>query len=298
MTTLPIDQLELDITQPVDFLIALYHAESWPKGPSFSAERFERDLPIVEFYHSAIFGAVPDEAAAQATWEMISELGGITERFGKRVSAAPREWLVVFREAFHLRLITPVVWGAAVSYLITIAGGNGAPFLPPESRAAKLQILKDVRTASPVGLMDLKEQEIWRSLPPTVTLFRGGYTRHADRQKHLAQAWSALHWSPTRSYADAYMRARGSQETGRSICDATASLPFRLAGLSLTTPTPAPKLSEHVPFLLRADVPRELVLAYVIRGRLAQCPEVLVDFERITPNMIQDITPDSHQWAA
>jgi hypothetical protein len=73
-----------------------------------------------------------------------------------------------------------------------------------------------------------------------------------------------------------------------------ANLSLGVPGMRMFNPTPVITSAQFEPFLLGAKVPRELVLAFVIAGPEDDKLEVFVDFEKLTPDMVQDFTPMSY----
>lgn len=53
-----------------------------------------------------------------------------------------------------------------------------------------------------------------------------------------------------------------------------------------------------VPYLLKATVPKSAVLAYIAAEIDRSSIELLIDFEKLTHDMIEGVTPVSDRWAA
>lgn len=286
---------DLNLSDPSDFLVALRLVETWPAPGQFTAERFEHDFPVVETLHPEVFNLRGRQASVDATWALLELLGGTRNQHGMTLSDARKEWLAVFRAAFDQGLINPIVFGAAGSFLLTIAHGNAAVPHAAHSAPARQTLLADVRRASPLGLMSAEERRLRRELPDTVTIYRGGRT-DAGGDGLLSRASAGMHWALTPEWARSYMRGRGHQQTVAAIRNASLGL---LAAHRFGA-AQGPSLDHALgqPFVIRADVPKDLVLAYCVRGVDGEAPELLIDFERLAPDMLQDVTPHPYRRAA
>ncbi len=290
----------LDLANPSDFLLALYHVENWPARAAWSDERFGDDILTVESCLPMVFDKARPVLAIAAVEHMISLLS--TSLPIDR--SPPREWLAVFRAAFHRGLFGSAVWGAIVtSLLTTIASGNGSPEHATDSIEAKLQSLDDVRRAHPTGLMDETELAAWRALPATVIAYRGGCTSKV-RPDGLVEARNGLHWALEEEIAGSYMLTREQERTDAYVRGATATFAARLGQASVRMASPVSVARPGHPFLIRAELPRSAVLAYCARGLTSPAGvrtsyrELMVDFARITPAMVTDITPTADRLAA
>ncbi len=141
------------------------------------------------------------------------------------------------------------------------------------------------------------QRELWRALPETVTLYRGGYAKTDGALDRVACATRGLFWTPDPEYAAYYVQKRNGQSFAPIVKDAVAALPLHLGGMSRIGYTPKTLVAS--PFLVRAEVPRELVLVYWIKDYGV---ELIVDSDRLDATMIADITPENIipaiSWAA
>jgi hypothetical protein len=285
---------QLDLSNPADLLIAFHHTANWPRVVPLDSEAARYPLEVL--YAASPFGAPDDESTPALVARFLWELGG-KRPAGRNTTAAlaPRAWLAVFRAAFERDLIGPVALGAAFRFLMVQAEGNGAPGLPADSLEARRLILEDARRASPVRLMNEAERQALADMPETVTLYRGGRGHFGETTLQRARG---LHWAVDRSIAMNYLGGRGYQRSQTAMQSV-------IRGFSAFSVPPAfagkvANLSDELgqPFLLRASVPRALILAYIAAGVDRQAIEVFVDFGRLESAMIKDVTPDKYKWAA
>lgn len=286
---------QLDLTNSADLAIAFHHLKRWPETEPLNEEAFTRDYEIIEGYRPLIFGARDHESTCVVIHALLWKLGGhrALTTPGVLIPQAPREWLHVFREAHARGVIGPVAFGAAFRFLMVLTTGNGAPEFAPDSQEARCQALNDIRLAAPLGLMEPDERAALASLPDIVTIYRGG---RGDFGIAPSEHAKGLHWALDREYAAEYLRGRGHNRTMQAIPNALNNIRLLAAG----TRTPGADLIAALgaPFLIRADVPKQIVCAYFCTGPDGKHLEVLVDFEKLTPDMIEDVTPERYRWAA
>jgi hypothetical protein len=131
------------------------------------------------------------------------------------------------------------------------------------------------------------------SLPDVVTIYRGG-RQVAGRDAPAPH--QGLHWAVDRSIAATYMERRGRETTISMIKDLSRSLhlAFAMGGGA------RPNLNDNLgtPFLIEAVVPKNMILAYYERGVDGACTEVIVDFEKLTPDMMRHVTFSAFRWAS
>lgn len=296
---------KLDLRTPEDLLIAFHIAEHWPATPPLEDAESNRRLEIIERYAPHIFGNLSNDFSEAFTRECVTsfldELGGEEhQRDNIYWPCAPREWLHVFREAAQQGIIQPIAYGVAFRFFVIRTAGNGTPGYPADSLAARAEMLNGLRNASPQGLMDTDEQQIWASLPDQITLWRGGRGNFGQLPIDRARA---LHWAPDRAYAEIYMRGRGAQRTMATLVKFPASVGVAVAAGDQNSPAlifHAHRLRRELgqPYLLQASVPKEFVFAYIAAGAEGKQVELLVDFEQLTAEMIEDVTPEGYRWAA
>lgn len=296
-----------DLTDPFEFLVALYFAEGYPNPPPLDEARFERDIEVVERYHAHIFNKAGRARSALATRRLLDELAPSRRTLREHViPRIPREWLAVFRLAFAQGLINRIVFGAAVHQMFVVAVGNATPALPGGSSAAMLQ---DVRQASPLGMMSPLERQEWRALPDTVTAYRGGAISAgapADARARAAFSGEGLFWTPNIDYAGKYLARRRRTGTRAAALGSIPALQLGFSGLAHIGYRPKGKVV--TPYIVRAEIPRELVLAHwhvdhIMGDQVTREVEIVVDYEKVTPAMITDVTPEHELprlgvWAA
>ncbi len=284
----------LDLTDPGDLLIAFHMTRHWPRTPPMDDTECARQYAVLEHYVPMIFDVPHDDLICDMVVLFLEELGGTRKHVetGNIITVSPlakREWLHVFRMAHHRGVLSAIAFGAIVRFFMCRTGGNGAPMHPADSLAARKTILQDVRAASPQGLMRDVERDTLANAPATVTLWRGGNDNGDRSTKERAQA---LHWAVERGYAAAYLRVRSEQRL-LALARAKSLAPLAL-GLREAKRAPgssiAPLAAGH-PFLLRAQVPKEMVLAFLVGGPFNEDIEVFLDFEKLTPDMLHDTTP-------
>lgn len=291
-----------DLTNPSDFLVALYFAEGYPTPPPLDEARYYRDLAIVERYHADIFNLSGRAASVTATTSLFAELA--KKRLyhgGEFIPYHRREWLAVFRLALAQGKINSIVFGAAVMSAFVTAQGNATPAEVPGSSAAMAVMLNDLRNASPMGLMNRRERECWRNLPEKITLYRGGASI-SDMPSNRAES---VFWTPNHTYARSYLQRR---EAAGTVSAAVSAVPAMRAALAGFGATGQPGKTRTVdPYIIGVNIPRELVLAYwhvsySERSQTSIKLEYAVDYEKITPDMIKDWTPwrrhSNTAWAA
>lgn len=292
----------LDLTDPKDFLVAIYHAWFWPLPAPIAPEHWQQDYPIVERLLPIVLNPKGRGNAVRAAWDLLTLLGGIDER-GKY--GARKEWFAVFRALADRGQIGPIAYGAVVSFLATVCTGNSVPGHRPESLEARAIVLNDIRRSSPMGLMNRAEREEWRKLPATVTVYRGGCTT-ADMS--VADTARGIHWALTADYASIFMRGRNYIRSFDALQSAPAIVRDYFMGknaLNLKDPRIENTLSDPefvkslgTPFLMKAEIPREMVLAYWARGADLDRIEVLVDCGNLSPDALIDITPERYRLAS
>lgn len=287
----------LDLTDNPDLLIAFHLTRHWPRTPPIDEIEGTRQLEVIGRFAPLIFGVGDHELTRDAVKAFVNQLGG--QRFSQRADGAqktrplaPREWLHVFRHAFHRGQLSPFAFGVALRFFMVRTDGNGAPTHAPNSLAARALLVQDLRAACPTGIMDEHEQAVLAAAPETVTLWRGGDSLRTDIP--LARAQSPF-WSPDREYAALFMRTRARE---RVIAGAGHGSLLHLvrggtAGMGAAMPVNGRATEVFEPFLLRAEVPRELMLACALAGPQGDMIEIMIDYERLTAEMVQDATPAS-----
>lgn len=310
---------DLDFTGPYDLAVGFELLRDWPRPQPISAKKMDDSIETVRFFHPLIFNAPDTELTATYVRDFVTELGGAWPsdhpRFPNKPKA-PRSWLILFRSAFERGQLSPIAMGAAFTFLMRREGIWTAEF-PRHTAEAKRVMLSDLHKSSPLGLMDDEQRAALSDLPETVTIYRGGRGELGGFPHDNAQS---VFWALDEWLAAKYMRARGAERTVKSLTTAlnsTLSEGHRsLEALTLgpqATRLPPRRVQEAprdmlaelgAPFLLRTAVPKELILAYndsmrlPIAGKLIPHIEVLVDFDKITPEMIEDVTPEEYRWAA
>lgn len=289
---------DLDLTNPDDLVWGFLVAQYWPENPPIDEDSSARMLAAADEFAPLIFGVPDNQSTIENVQLFVMLLGGYDLKGEVTTPRAPREWLHVFREAHARGVIGPVAFGAAFRFFMVRAGGNGAPALPADSLAARRQALHDIRSACPTGLMTDAERATLAALPEVVPLYRGG--RSDCGLAPIDQA-KALHWALDREYAAGYMRGRGHQRTVQTINRMLSNVTAFAAGLPAFAPR-APRAGQSelqgTPFLIEARVPKPLVLAYFATGVGGALIELLVDFDKLTPDMLRDVTPAGYRWAA
>jgi hypothetical protein len=278
----------LDLTDSRDLLIAFHHFRHWPAIKPIDPEAAVPDYLLIERFLPEVFGVPDTPQSGEAVRNFL---------FG---ADAPREWLCVFREAFEQGLIGPIGFGAAVHYLIAVADcgarirmGNATPGLIVGSEASRRAILADALRASPAGLMRPHERTKLAEQPDTLTVWRGGCYGPGDTAFQRAQS---LHWVNDPDAALTWLRAR----FALALLDRRNALQAHLRDLQAGRP-PALNLTSMLPsgsFLLRADVPKDLVIAYLSPVPDEILAEVWIDFEKLDPGMVRDVTPKEYRLAA
>jgi hypothetical protein len=286
---------QIDLTDPADFLLALYYARDYPRPKLFNREQWDRDAAIVDQYHADIFDlGLGYDRSALPVYDFLAAMGKAVV-IDPAVAASiltPRQFLPVFTIAFEQGLISDIAYGVAVSTLLTRHGeGNGAPTFPKDSVAARLEMLDAVKAANPCGLMLANELEKWAALPAIVTIYRGGYAPNAtDRREALHTSHLSLFWGVRPDLSASYARVRANQSMRAEMRGIQYNLHNAFAlGLPCVGNGFQKMLSQGESFLIKADVPRDLILSYRIVGN-GENDEFMVDFPNITPDMITDIS--------
>ncbi len=269
----------LDLTRTADLVIAFHHLRHFPYPRSFTDAQWQQLWEPLAEYGPNIFGA-PDHAGTAASVRLlISEAGGYRAKAEDphiETPLAPRAWLAIFRHALSRGLIGAVAFGTAARFLLVQAGGNAAPGLPADGEAAMHVLRGDARQASRVGAMTPAERDTLAGLPETVTIWRGGF--HGAGKISIERARS-IFWALDRDTAETYIR-------GRRAMQSLVIVKAIQAGVrSLADPNP--EIDEANAFLLRAVVPRQLILAYIEAGVASEAVEVWVDFEKLTADMVE-----------
>jgi hypothetical protein len=287
---------QLELSDPQDLLIAFHYLRHWPAiKPMPELEICIEQMAIIQHYAPMIFGQ-PDDMHTRATVEhFMVELGGTkaSKTPGYETLLAPREWLAVWREAFSRNLIGPIAFGAAFRFFVTSTRGNGVPSQLKGSAAAGRVIATDAMRAAPEGMMRPSEIDAWRALPPIVEVYRGGCANDGDTLLDHAQN---PHWSLTKEPAVRFMKGRNSQRCYRALASSMLSTNPE----SMLPSANGNLLNElGMPYLIQARIPRELVVAY-FEGEVAglHTAELIVDFDRISSDMLEDVTPRAYRWAA
>lgn len=290
----------LDLFDPSDLLAAFHATKHWPKAaPSDDADAAHM-RECLDFWIMMVAGGIETPETADDVLTFLYDAGGHApgNTPGSIRPLAPRQWLAVFREAFRQGVIGPIALGAALRLLLVQTGGNGAPDHPPHSIEGRRVMLADLRAASPVGIMKPDERDVLAALPDTVTIWRGGRGKFGETPMDRA---ASLHWALDRDYAMTYLRGRGAERTMTSLRGFGLRFQSSFLAAQLGSPVAAPRtLAENLgqPYLLRAEVPKALVLAYIAAGVARDQVEVLFDFQRVTPEIVADVTPKDWTWAA
>lgn len=243
-----------DLSRPDRFLLALMRAR-YPGQPApLTDELWGRAIDITEQLHPLIFDRRGRWRSVVATGTLLRELGDEEVIDGKLYHLVPKVWLPVFANAFAAGQINRIVYGAATRTVLTLC--DETPWNVDQPVTDRLKSLRD---SARIGMMNRREHEVWRSLPPVVTIYRGGCADSVDPVAAAAEMASGLHWTTEHAVAVRYMR-------GRSY----ARLNDPAAGL---------------PAIVKATVPRNAVFAYCNNGE----SELLVDYERIAPEQVIDL---------
>lgn len=264
---------QLDFTDPGDLVLAFHHFRRFPTICDLSETAWLELLHPIAEHAPAIFGVPDHEDSAAAVSELLWAAGGYLETDrGAQRPQAPREWLCIFRYAHERGLIGPIAFGAAVRFLLVQSEGCASPGHRPTSLQVRQAMVADAKNAAPHALMTPAEVARRDALPDTVTLWRGGFYGGGSSPQERAQS---LFWAIDREYAERYIGAqRGAAMLGhlRRGMD-----PLRAIDTCDTDEA----------FLLRADVPKELVLAYIGAGVSGELTEVWLDFPKLTDSMVQ-----------
>lgn len=244
-----------DVSDPTKFLVGLIRARFPGRVIPFGDDDWLHAVQIVDGVHPVIFDVTGGEDIPAAVWRLCLGLSDLVEIEGSSFHSVPKAWLLMFAEAFERGLINTVAWGAALRCVLTLHGDGECPDWYEPSN-----VLAALRTASPQGLMLAHEEAIWRALPETVTIYRGGCANSVYARLAVAELTRGLHWSLSPDVAATYLRARSYARRD----DPTAGLPV----------------------IVKAEVPRELILAYCNRNGEQ---ELFVDFEGIAPGMVTDL---------
>ncbi len=237
-----------------DFLSILimssYDEMSWIIG-----EKWGNAVSATKHYYQAIFDTSGGAETAKATRDfLISITAGHPLETDEHPVIVPKNLLNVFEQAFKEGAINAVAWGSALRTIVT-AGAIDTPdwYLPDI-------VVNKFEGADPRGLMTANELDRWRKLPETVTLYRGGCTRSLTEAGAVNELRRGIHWTPFHNVAESYMRARCQQRYGMPNCG--------------------------LPALIRADVPRSLIIADLTgSGQM----EMLVDFRGIERDSVVDL---------
>jgi hypothetical protein len=291
---------QLDLTDDVDLHIAFHNLRHYPKLTPMDTESSIEAIDTIQQFGLPVFGQPDGPDTTAAVRQFILQLGGVTpapdpDHPKATIPKAPRTWLHVFRVAFERGDIGPIAFGAAYRFFTVCTEGNGAPTLEPDSMAARYMLLDDVRRASPLGLMDADERKVLADLPATVELWRGGRGNRGETPLDRAQGqW----WALDREYALNYLFRRGRSRSVKTVLEGLQGLSMFSVGHPLIPRKRSTREALGEPFLVKAMVPREMVMAYFMAGASRQCVELIVDFEQLTPEMVVDATPEEFRFAA
>jgi hypothetical protein len=282
----PLDAVfaELDLADPEDLLVAFHVIRYWPAWPDMDDAENMRQMEVIERYLPWTFGQPDHDVTYSAIFEFLMEMGGTVDRNSHKRSAAPREWLHVFRTAFDREIIGPVALGTAFTYLVIRSTGNGAPGHDAASLSARRVMLEAARKASPHGLMNPSELAKLADLPESLTVWRGGCREPNDMPFSSAQS---VHWALDRPYADAHLSIKSVEKVIAMQAAIEAARNDRRGELP----------SLPIPFLLKAHIPKSCVISYATVGFDGDGRELVIDFDQITPDMIENVTPAEYQWA-
>ena len=269
---------DLDLADPADLALAFFYFRHFPNLTALDEGEWQRMRDLLDDAGRLAFGSSDNENTYSLVRMVLWELGGSKPLDAEtRAPCAPREWLAIFREAHRRGHIGPVAMGAAFRFLVVMTHGNGVPGSHPDSLAARKTILADARRSCPTGLMKDYELEVLAGLPDTVTLYRG---ECGLKSASIHDRSQSLHWALDRDYAELYAKGRTYDQALRSV--AMAGGDVRAA-------------DRWWPFLLRVDVPKELIVAYIAAGPYQKQVEVWLDFEKLEPHMVsEDFAVSAH----
>ncbi|MHA6722851.1 hypothetical protein [Sphingomonas sp. RS2018] len=248
-----------DLSQPDRFLLALLRARYPGRPAPLNPAGWDRAIDVAEQMHPLIFDLRGRRRAVLATCTLLHELGDLELIDGGLYHLVPKVWLPVFAHAFDAGMINRIVYGAATRTILTHC--DEKPWSADQPVADRLASL---RAGAPIGMMNRLEYEVWRSLPPIVTIYRGGCADARDPAAAAAEMALGLHWTTDQAVAAKYMR-------GRSYArrfDPGAGLPT----------------------IVRATAPRDAVFAYCNNGE----HELIVDCARIAPASVIDLGADNY----
>lgn len=252
---------DFDIATVDGFLGELITVSYEEMSKILEGPRWERATSLARELYPIIFNVTACEASAVATRELIYLLTeGHPLETERRPIVIAKAWLLVFEEAFHRGLISPIAWGAAVTTIMTVRGDDDWP-----SWYTPHRLLGMLKRGDPRGRMTPDDRRYLAALPDTIALYRGGCTGAFTTDAALNELRQGIHWTPDHDTAEEYMRYRCEQRYQQPGCG--------------------------LPAIIKAEVPKALILGCIVRGQHA---EMLVDFERVSGAMVTDLNAASY----